>query len=764
MPLPLLPGNSLNRNPCLLVSLEYCSTSYYCELGKEKFHKSQHFEYSKGIPLMVGAKKPGIGGEPLLGQTAKPQYSLFPKEQGSGPSWLAFDKQVLCFDAYFQEPVTQSREETYRVRKCKIYYYLENDTIQVVEPIIKNSGMQHGTLICRHRIPLPAPNDDQFYNIQHFNINQEIEFYSRTYMITDCDPFTRNFLRKMGVRINSSATAPADPYTTLRQELEDSMKPRRPYERQDTLKQFLEHDHNVLRFYCYWNDTESMFGDPRELILHYFLADDTIEIREVLYPNSGRDTAPKFLNRSKIPKNAPTPTHQPGEVTGRTVLNVIGPVGQGSRYILDRLNTGAVEEEFYKDSDLTIGGVINVWGRSVLICDCDNFTKEYYRSKYGIEDFTPVQYKVPLPPKPAREMPPYTGFGSEEDSLCSCQGLIPKAPQKDFRKLMEKDRQGLESNVLRFVAKILTNNAVNNERTFIISFYLGDDTIAMFEPTQRNTGVLGGKFLERSRVKKPGQELYKSEMSECYMAQDLYVGARLCISNQLFQLVDADEYAFNYMEQHAEEFPRANIGIILSKLKSIHAEKQKEIKHFLANSDPGNTGLVPYESFRSLLADTGCQLSEHEIITLGRTYSLREQPEPNVGFMLAVAQDHLKKKLFDNFPDLLRAFTHEDRDRTGHLSAKEARTICKAFRLPLADDLLRALLQKFANESGNIDYNAFLSGINWRENPSPPLLPDDAIKFDVDWSGEAVGPAVTAVNYSLLLDDVFGSAGNSESS
>lgn len=65
--------------------------------------------------------------------------------------------------------------------------------------------------------------------------------------------------------------------------------------------------------------------------------------------------------------------------------------------------------------------------------------------------------------------------------------------------------------------------------------------------------MIGGKFLERSQVKKPGQEIFKSEMSEYYKAQDLYVGAKLHINNQPFQLVDADEYAFNYMEQHAEE-------------------------------------------------------------------------------------------------------------------------------------------------------------------------------------------------------------------
>lgn len=80
------------------------------------------------------------------------------------------------------------------------------------------------------------------------------------------------------------------------------MKPLRPYERRDTLKQFLDHDRNVLRFFCIWEDTGSVFVELRELILHYFLADDTIEIKEVILPNSGRDTVSKFLRRSKLPK------------------------------------------------------------------------------------------------------------------------------------------------------------------------------------------------------------------------------------------------------------------------------------------------------------------------------------------------------------------------------------------------------------------------------------------------------------------------------
>ncbi|KAJ8358409.1 hypothetical protein AAFF_G00441810 [Aldrovandia affinis] len=404
-------------------------------LGKEKFHKSQHFDYSHGVPFLVGSEKPGIGGELLPGQ--QPRIS---SAGGSNvPSWLEFDKKVLSFDGHFQEPVFQKREETYRVRKCKINLFLEDDTIRVVEPEVRNSGISQGTLIRRQRVPLPPPDDERFYTWCHFNLGQQVVLFSRTFTLTDCDAFTSGFLRDKGVRVNAPVSTPRDPYSDLRKEMEQSIRPRRPYERQDTLRQFLDHDRSVLRFFCRWDEPEGPPAVPRRLTLHYFLADDTVEICEVLCRNSGRDVVPKFLNRSKLPK-APVPRLQLGEASARIVLNVFGPKGNRRHYLLDNLRTGTPSEEYYKDCDLMLGAVINVWGRNVLLCDCDNFTKEFYHSKYGIEDFSPVDHRAGPATRPPRKVPPYNGFGSEEDSLCSCKGLVLKAPAKDFKKLMEKDR------------------------------------------------------------------------------------------------------------------------------------------------------------------------------------------------------------------------------------------------------------------------------------------------------------------------------------
>jgi hypothetical protein len=53
-------------------------------------------------------------------------------------------------------------------------------------------------------------------------------------------------------------------------------------------KQFLQNDRKVLEFYV---------QSDNPYIIHYYLADDTIDIREVNFPNNGRDPFPKMLKR-----------------------------------------------------------------------------------------------------------------------------------------------------------------------------------------------------------------------------------------------------------------------------------------------------------------------------------------------------------------------------------------------------------------------------------------------------------------------------------
>jgi len=82
-------------------------------------------------------------------------------------------------------------------------------------------------------------------------------------------------------------------------------------------------------------------------------------------------------------------------------------------------------------------------------------------------------------PRPAVvvQVPPHNGFGDEVDSLGYVYDLVPKKPKIDFFKYVDNDKK-----VLRFTARFNTKVPEDLDRRFIISFYLADDTISIFEP------------------------------------------------------------------------------------------------------------------------------------------------------------------------------------------------------------------------------------------------------------------------------------------
>ncbi|TPP59961.1 EF-hand domain (C-terminal) containing 2 [Fasciola gigantica] len=759
MALPFLPGNTFNRN-----------------LGKEKFHKSHYFEKRDDVGYQYGNFRPGIGGEKLPGQRIDAPTSVYPPGVGMQlPTWLAFDHQALCFDAYFQETVNERREEQYRVRRCKVLFYPEDDTIQVVEPRIANTGIPQGTIIRRHRISKPEPEGHLYYTVDDFNVGKNFTAYGKTFRLVACDQFTANFLRKLGVRLGEPESIPDDPYSVHRKAFAESMQPLRPYERMDKLRQFLDHDRHVLRFYCFWDDTDSMYGDPREMILQYYLADDTIDVHEVNPANSGRDGVPCFLRRQKLPRSA-TALPLPGTVTDRTLLNVFGHPQRGGRYILDSLKLGAVPDDFYTDRDLTLGASINVYGRKFLICDCDEFTKEYYRTKYGLEDFTPVKPpRVSTQMQIKRETPPYNGWGSEEDSLANCKGLIPVAPKGDFPKFVAMDKQGLESHILRFTARLLSKDPLDRDRLFMISCYLSDDTFSVYEPPKRNSGFKGGLFLERGRVKKPCNDRFPVELSDYYKPADIYIGALLEFNHFQFEITDADEYTLKYMEEHATEFSKADINPILDKLKPFVKGRCEELQQYAVNQDPEHTGTFGFRQLQCLIDQlTGPEhaLVPHEMLTLGRHYAERPPKAIRHEILIGLAQQTLRKAAFEDYARMLQSCRQIDGDRTGEIDRDVLRRICLTHHVPIPNDMLNAIMEYSATQSGKIRYELFLSQLNWRcQTSSTPVVPCEYTgNLKIDWESTCKGDQpvslgrefrpqaeiIGRVCYKPLFDDLCG--------
>lgn len=78
----------------------------------------------------------------------------------------------------------------------------------------------------------------------------------------------------------------------------------------DGLKQYLDNDRKVLSFKVLWYDP-TLEGGYNYFTLNYFLADSTVEVKELRFQNSGRDPFPLLLKKQKLPKE-PILTHYPG--------------------------------------------------------------------------------------------------------------------------------------------------------------------------------------------------------------------------------------------------------------------------------------------------------------------------------------------------------------------------------------------------------------------------------------------------------------------
>lgn len=174
------------------------------------------------------------------------------------------------------------------------------------------------------------------------------------------------------------------------------------------LESFLNNDRKVLSFNILWED-RSYDGSDKFYILNYYLSDGKIEIKEINTQNSGRFPFPMLLKKQKLSKK-PILTHCPG--------------------------MSLKEDEFYGPSDLICGKKVEIYGRECLIFDCDKFTHEWYQANMGITQ-NPVKLAKQRPAVTYQPVPPYHGFGTEDDSLGSVFALNPKAPKVNMKKMFK---------------------------------------------------------------------------------------------------------------------------------------------------------------------------------------------------------------------------------------------------------------------------------------------------------------------------------------
>jgi len=71
--------------------------------------------------------------------------------------------------------------------------------------------------------------------------------------------------------------------------------------------------------------------------------------------------------------------------------------------------------------------------------------------------------------------------------------------------------------ILRFNARLVSENREDNSRQFIVNFFCGDDTLCTYLETDKNSGINRGKYLERMRH-------WNKDTNDYYREKDMQIG------------------------------------------------------------------------------------------------------------------------------------------------------------------------------------------------------------------------------------------------
>ena len=94
---------------------------------------------------------------------------------------------------------------------------------------------------------------------------------------------------------------------------------------------------------------------------------------------------------------------------------------------------------------------------------------------------------------------------------------------------------------MRYLARLNTKVLEDLDRRFLISFFLNDDSIQVYEMNNGNSGIWEGKFLERGMFKNVENDNKEFNVS------DFEVGKSMVINKFSFYLIDCDEYTKKWM-------------------------------------------------------------------------------------------------------------------------------------------------------------------------------------------------------------------------
>lgn len=90
-------------------------------------------------------------------------------------------------------------------------YYLEDDTLHILEDRYENAGLPQGVFLKRHKVPKDGKSAES-YHWSDLTLPSDLNIYSRVFRVYDCDDFTKSFYMTEGAALGEPEALPVAPY------------------------------------------------------------------------------------------------------------------------------------------------------------------------------------------------------------------------------------------------------------------------------------------------------------------------------------------------------------------------------------------------------------------------------------------------------------------------------------------------------------------------------------------------------------------------
>ncbi|CAM9171599.1 unnamed protein product [Ectocarpus sp. 8 AP-2014] len=326
-----------------------------------------------------------------------------------------------------------------------------------------------------------------------------------------------------------------------------------------------------LRMYIRWDEDESVVSGPATVhryILHYFLEDGTIEMRELADIKGGNyfeGRFPVMIRRQKVFKGGSTPSLSVDRIGGDRAVAAASTtprsaranggggssgIGGGGSFISDGGGAGGRGGgddlgddlgETLSPLDLIVGRQVLLMKRPMVVCGWDETAHVWWENVTGtnmrglqgdLEDFQRCTHPGQSQPRPPNK--PKSSFY--------------EGPPQRTGTLRERFFKASENSgkTLRFLAKATqdTKTTSTRDNVFIIRFYPEDDALSVY--TSHNLGknaggLYRGVYLARSH------DMVNEATGKPFKARDFHIGSVAKLPSVSLEIVDVDDFSRHYL-------------------------------------------------------------------------------------------------------------------------------------------------------------------------------------------------------------------------